>query len=233
MTVHHADGSTEVASVAAPDWFNNGPIAWYAGGRVDTALDDFNNVLTTNPRVFQEDLTLTNTDSAVTSIDFGFGGSGATREVVFGVSGIAIAPVPETPHVLLAAVGGAGCGRLCPPSPMPTSAGGPTLPCRFRSSGRRFPRVASSSRRSSRTSGLLSADRRLLNPQVHVLPILAIEICRKTAGRPRTSPPPIAFDQHHQTVWIDERVFRRRSASGSGSPLCHKASLVYQPISSR
>jgi hypothetical protein len=94
-TIHYADGSSQIASIAAPDWFNNGPIAWYAAGRVNTALSDWNQVLGTNPRMFEEDLVTNNANSNITSIDFNFGGSGTNREVVFGVSGITAVPEPS------------------------------------------------------------------------------------------------------------------------------------------
>jgi hypothetical protein len=105
VTVHYADGSSQVASVPAPDWFNAGPIAWYAGGRVDTGLDDWNQELSTNPRMFQEDVNLDNSTSNVTSIDFGFGGAGGNREVVFAVSGTA---VPEPSALALLSLSSVG-----------------------------------------------------------------------------------------------------------------------------
>jgi hypothetical protein len=101
VTIHYADGSTQNAGVASPDWFNNGPIAWYAGGRVDVAFDDWNQELTNNPRMFQEDVNLNNIASNVTSIDFAYNNDG-NREVVFAVSGTAV-PEPSTIGLLSAA----------------------------------------------------------------------------------------------------------------------------------
>jgi hypothetical protein len=93
VTVNYANGGTQTASVAAPDWFNNTPIAFAANGRVDVALDDFNNTNNGNPRMYQEDLALTDTADAVQSIDVSWGGS--NREVIYGLSGAAV-PEPAT-----------------------------------------------------------------------------------------------------------------------------------------
>jgi PEP-CTERM motif len=105
VTINYAGGGTQIASVAAPDWFNSGPIALDANGRVDTALDDFNATTSGQPRLFQEDLILTDTADPVTSVGFTFGGSDGNREVVYGISGQA---VPEPASVALLILGGAG-----------------------------------------------------------------------------------------------------------------------------
>ncbi len=107
VTINYAGGGTQVTSIAAPDWFNSGPIALDANGRVNVALSDFNNVTNGQPRMFQEDLTLTDTVDAVNSVSFTFGPTtqGNNREVVFGISGTA---VPEPASVALLVLGVAG-----------------------------------------------------------------------------------------------------------------------------
>jgi hypothetical protein len=104
-TVNYQGGGTQSTTISAPDWFNGGPVAWYAAGRVDTNLDDFNNVLNNNPRMYQEDLTLTDTTDPVLSVSFSFGGS--NREVVYGISGTAV-PVPEPSTFVLVGLGALG-----------------------------------------------------------------------------------------------------------------------------
>jgi hypothetical protein len=99
-TIHFVGGGSQLASILAPDWFNNGSISLYAAGRVDTNLDDFNQTLGVFPRMFQSDVTLTDTTDAVTSIDFSWGGTsggvGGNREVIYGLSGTAAVPEPST-----------------------------------------------------------------------------------------------------------------------------------------
>jgi len=105
LTVHYAGGGTQTASIASPDWFNGGPIAVDANGRVNVALSDYNNLNNGQPRMFQEDLTLTNTGSNVTSIDFAWGGTGTNREAVFAISGTA---VPEPSSLAFLSLGALG-----------------------------------------------------------------------------------------------------------------------------
>ena len=86
VTINYAGGGTQVTSITAPDWFNNGPIALDANGRVDVALNDFNATTSGSPRMFQEDITLTDSVDAVTGVSFTFGPTtqGNNREVIFG-----------------------------------------------------------------------------------------------------------------------------------------------------
>jgi hypothetical protein len=104
LTIHYAGGGTQNATISSPDWFNNTPIAWSANGRVNTALADFNNVNAGNPRLYQQDLTLTDTLDNVLSVDFGYGGTG-NREAIFGISA---QPVPEPSSLALLSLGAIG-----------------------------------------------------------------------------------------------------------------------------
>jgi PEP-CTERM motif len=105
LTIHYAGGGTQSATINGLDWFNNTPIAVDANGRVNTALSDFNNINNGNPRMYQQDLDLTNLSNNVLSVDFSWGGSGNDREVIFGLSG---QPVPEPSSLGLIALGAIG-----------------------------------------------------------------------------------------------------------------------------
>jgi hypothetical protein len=109
VTVHYAGGGTQSATISSPDWFNAGPIAIDANGRSDVNLDDFNNINNGQPRMFQEDLALTNTINNVTSIDFGWvsAGAGTNRSGIFGLSGTAV-PVPEPSSLAFLSLGALG-----------------------------------------------------------------------------------------------------------------------------
>jgi hypothetical protein len=86
--VHHEDGSTESGLFASPDWFFNTPVAWNCQGRVNVQTGTFDNVNNNNPRLYSEDISLTNALSAVTGIDLSLG-NGTGVASVFGVSGVA------------------------------------------------------------------------------------------------------------------------------------------------
>jgi hypothetical protein len=113
FTVHYAGGGTQSTTMAIPDWFGNGPIAWDANGRVSLNADgsintsDFNNTNNNNPRMYQLDLPLTDTVDAVQSVSFTWQGTAGNgdEDVVFGISGAA---VPEPSSMALLSVGAIG-----------------------------------------------------------------------------------------------------------------------------
>ncbi len=97
VTVHHADGSVEGVATGGtaytfgcPDWFNGTiNVAYIANERSGSTVNrTFANAGSNNPRIYFRDITLTNTTSAVTSVDLSYysGGSGS-HNCVFGVSG--------------------------------------------------------------------------------------------------------------------------------------------------
>lgn len=85
-TVHHQNGTTESGSGSIPDWFNGGSPAWTANGRVDVGTFAFDSVNGNNPRLYGLDVTLLNTSSPVTSIDFNYV-SGTGHGAIMAVSG--------------------------------------------------------------------------------------------------------------------------------------------------
>lgn len=95
-TVHHADGSTETGTIVDPDWFNNTPVAFDASGRVDVVSGSFNSVNTSNPNLYVEDITLTNTASQVTRINLNWdsGNTGSGVAAIFALSGVLPAEPP-------------------------------------------------------------------------------------------------------------------------------------------
>lgn len=99
-TVHHADNSTETGTLVIPDWFSGGTVAWGAGGRLDSGSRAFGNVssLGSLPYVYSLDGTLTDTASAVTSIDFSWSaGTGhACLLAVSGSTGSGFSPITVT-----------------------------------------------------------------------------------------------------------------------------------------
>jgi autotransporter-associated beta strand protein len=91
-TVHHADSTTETGSLSIPDWFGPGSAqeVMAVGARVDALGVNFQfpgsaNGFTGNaPYLWSLDIPITDTASAVTSIDFSYTGGGVAS--ILGVS---------------------------------------------------------------------------------------------------------------------------------------------------
>ncbi len=94
--IYHADGTSESGLFVALDWFFNNPVVWNAQGRVDVVSGTFNNVANNNPRLYSEDIILTNTTSLVTNISLSWdpGNSGSGVAAIFAVSGAAPLRLP-------------------------------------------------------------------------------------------------------------------------------------------
>lgn len=94
--VQHADGSAESGAISSMDWFFNVPAVFDAQGRLDVDSGAFNNVNNGNPRLYADDITLTNLASPVTNIDLTWdpANSSSSHAVFFALSGVAIQPVP-------------------------------------------------------------------------------------------------------------------------------------------
>src|SRR4030095_547039 len=85
-TVHHADTTTETGTLGVPDWFGAGTIAWTAGGRSPVNGLGIQIINSPNfPYLFSLDLVLTNTTSAVTSVDLNYVSGGVS--VLLALSG--------------------------------------------------------------------------------------------------------------------------------------------------
>ncbi len=98
--VNFQDGSTEGPYiVGSPDWFNGANPAFTAAGRFNPGNLSFANVNETNPRLYSRDVTLANTTSPVTGLQFVYIDGG--RAMIFAVAGQtsgggAFSPVPIT-----------------------------------------------------------------------------------------------------------------------------------------
>jgi predicted alpha-1,6-mannanase (GH76 family) len=85
--VHHQSGASDTGSSSILDWYNNGTnSAWTANGRVDVQAFTFSSVNGNDPRLYSVEITLANTVSPVTSIDFAYA-SGIGHGVIMAVSG--------------------------------------------------------------------------------------------------------------------------------------------------
>ena len=93
--VQHADGTVETGIVSSPDWFFNYPIAFDAQGRLDVDSGAFNSVNNNEPRLYPEDLLLTNIVSQVTNVSLTWDPSNTTggHAVFFALSGVTVQPM--------------------------------------------------------------------------------------------------------------------------------------------
>ena len=94
-TIHHQDGLSQTGAFNCFDWFNGPNAAYTAAGRINVSTFGFD-MDPGNPRLYACDVALTNNNSPVTSIDFGYV-SGAGHEAIFAVSGCARAGERFTP----------------------------------------------------------------------------------------------------------------------------------------
>lgn len=98
-TMHFEDGSSEIKTFQAKDWFNNSPIAFHSQGRVNLGNRTFNNVNANNPRLYEAEFILNNNVSKITSVDIAFlSGNANARVAILAVSATegALAPVYDT-----------------------------------------------------------------------------------------------------------------------------------------
>jgi hypothetical protein len=108
LTIHYTNGTSQtVPEIAAPDWFNNAPIAWSADDRVypSTGVSSFDQE-SGNPNLYQEDVLLPDTVDPISSVNFSFDSGNSSNNgqlAIFAVSGVA-SPVPEPATLPLLAV---------------------------------------------------------------------------------------------------------------------------------
>ena len=96
--LHHQDGTTQTGTFVCSDWYNGPNAAYTAGGRVNISTFAFDRD-PGNPRLYANEVALTNTSSPVTSIDFTYV-NGNGHEVIFAISASAGASQPFTPLLL-------------------------------------------------------------------------------------------------------------------------------------
>jgi hypothetical protein len=86
FAVHYQNGTTQTGTFASPDWQNTVGPACTAYGQVDVNAFTFANVYASHPALFSRDIALSNTNSAITRIDFSYV-AGAAHNAIFAVSG--------------------------------------------------------------------------------------------------------------------------------------------------
>jgi len=93
VKITHADSTVETNVVVCGDWFNGPSPAFISTGRIQNTQSggfDTQGSITSgpNPRWYSRDITLTDTTSAITSIQLSYGtGGGNVHNQVFGVAG--------------------------------------------------------------------------------------------------------------------------------------------------
>ena len=105
--------SSDRQRVTFPDWFNNGPVAIDANGRIN-GNNSYDSVNGGNPNVYQENLGSITSTSGLTSITLSYdttpGRNGGGHTDIVALSGTFVGQVPE-PSSIIALVGliGMGC----------------------------------------------------------------------------------------------------------------------------
>jgi hypothetical protein len=103
-TVYHVDGTKDVGTIYADDWFGGTNAAWLANGRVSVPDLSVGAVGSTNPRLYARDLALGNTASPVTNVDFDLDPAYLQGHVgILAVSGILVGSPPPPPFRITAA----------------------------------------------------------------------------------------------------------------------------------
>jgi len=93
-TINFANATTQTGALTVGDWFNGTPFAYNTNGRLTVNTGAFDNVNAGNPRLYSFDITVTNTTSAVTSINLSSTSLTGTA-AFFALSGTAI-PEPSS-----------------------------------------------------------------------------------------------------------------------------------------
>ncbi len=99
VTVNYSNGtpSSTLANLISPDWFGSGTLAWDASGRCvpGTGTTGFNSVGSTNPNLWEVNLTLPDTTDPIASVTL-TQVTGTGRAAIFAISGSTNAPVAST-----------------------------------------------------------------------------------------------------------------------------------------
>ncbi|HEX7859727.1 MAG TPA: immunoglobulin domain-containing protein [Verrucomicrobiae bacterium] len=87
-TLQFSDGTSEMGTVTAPDWFGASPTAVTAGGRAAAQAGTYANVGSADPRIYSADIVVTNASKLIRAIEFSFGTGGENgRAAIFALSG--------------------------------------------------------------------------------------------------------------------------------------------------
>ncbi len=86
FTIHYQNGTTQSGTLTFPDWLSTVGPAYTSAGRVEVNAFTFDNVNANQPALFARDVSLSNTNSPITQIDFAYG-TGAAHNAIFAVDG--------------------------------------------------------------------------------------------------------------------------------------------------